>query len=254
MKNYRKSIIITAWAILVSASISQAQTAGSDVLQSASDLIVVVGGGWGQFYNTAELQQFGLDILATLALAALIIYHPVRLRQRRTLTDLVLPRLFFLYALIGVTAGFLVVQHGHVIGFVIFGIGTLLRFRSSLNESTDTVEVIIVTLLGLSIGLGLPVIAVLVGVVTWVLIWMSGLKRGYELTLKGIDQGVLAQAYEIVETQIQNHGWQIMWEHRSPAKHAVEIVLQADGKLTESDVVQALTADLPDDVEYKINS
>ena len=59
--------------------------------------------------------------------------------------------------LIGMAIGFLVLQHGAIIGFVVFGIGGLLRFRSVLRNATDTVEVILVTLLGLCVAIGLAV-------------------------------------------------------------------------------------------------
>jgi hypothetical protein len=91
------------------------------------------------------LTVFVLDCVIVLAVSSAIVFHPVRIRARRNVRDLELPRLFLMYGLIGMAIGFLVLQYGAVIGFVVFGIGGLLRFRSVLRNSTNTVEVILPT-------------------------------------------------------------------------------------------------------------
>jgi hypothetical protein len=118
-------------------------------------------------FNPDLLAVFVLDCIIVLAVSSAIVFHPVRIRARRNVRDLELPRLFLLYGLIGMAIGFLVLQYGAVIGFVVFGIGGLLRFRSVIRNSTNTVEVILVTLLGLCVGLNLQHIAILIGVSAW---------------------------------------------------------------------------------------
>ena len=65
------------------------------------------------------------------------------------------------YALIGMVVGFLVTNHGALIGFVIFGIGGLLRLRTDADTTRDMMRLILVILIGLCVGLDLPVMAVI---------------------------------------------------------------------------------------------
>ena len=85
-------------------------------------------------FNPGQLLVFALDCIIVLAISSAIVFHPVRIRARRNVRDLELPRLFLMYGLIGMAIGFLVLQYGAVIGFVIFGIGGLLRFRSVIRN------------------------------------------------------------------------------------------------------------------------
>jgi len=209
------------------------------------------GGGWAQLSNLPELIAFGQDAVLTLLLAALIVFHPVRRRMRRTLEDLMIPRLFFLYALIGMAVGFLVIQHGYIIGFVVFGIGALLRFRSTLDNAADTVEVILITVIGLSVGLGLPVMAVLFAVVGWGLIWVAGRTRGYEVTLRAKDTALANDAILALNGLVSGQGWTCVSTHQIPAKQSCQFVLVVPGAL-QPDAFESAVADvLPEGVEFK---
>jgi hypothetical protein len=92
----------------------------------ASDLaadMVLSGQGWRQFTNLQEMAELLLAVLVTAALTAAIAFHPVVLAEHRTAEDHQEPRSLFLYALVGLLVGFMVMHHGYLIGFVIFGIG-----------------------------------------------------------------------------------------------------------------------------------
>lgn len=210
------------------------------------------GGGWEQLGNIPELIAFGQDIVLTLVLVALIIFHPVRRRMRHSLEDLIIPRLFSLYALIGMAVGFLVIQHGYIIGFVIFGIGALLRFRSTLDDAGDTVEVILVTVIGLSVGLGLPVMAILLAISGWVLIWASGRTRGYEVTLRGPDAALLAAGEAALKTLIGEQGWKCVSARHLPAKQSCEVVLVVPGAIQPDAFESQIATILPDGIDSKI--
>jgi len=208
--------------------------------------------GAGQFSNLNELMSFGQDTVLTLFLTALIVFHPVRRRSRHVLIDLQMPRLFFLYALVGLIVGFLVIQHGYIIGFVIFGIGTLMRFRSSLDDPLDTSEVILVTLIGLTIGLGLSVMAILFGMIGWGKIWLAGRKRGYEVILRSTKSVSLQECEQAVKKLIDQHSWEFVNSFRQPAKNSCRILLFAPGKLPATDVQEAVAQSVPEGVETQL--
>lgn len=202
--------------------------------------------------NISELLTFGLDAMLTLVLAALIIFHPTRRRMRHTLQDLQTPHLFFFYALIGLAVGFLVIQHGYIIGFVIFGIGTLMRFRSSLDNPTDTVEVILVTVMGLTVGLGLPIMAILFGLVGWALIWLKGRTRGFEVTLQGRDDPSTQAGEQALKALIGDQGWTCISRQRNPAKQTCQFILVVPGTLHPEALEDTVTAALPEGVDSRV--
>jgi hypothetical protein len=223
-----------------------------DPMTSLAAETELFGGGWGQLSDLPELIAFAQDTGLTLLLTALIVLHPVRRKLRRTLEDLIIPRLFFLYALIGMAVGFLVIQHGYIIGFVIFGIGALLRFRSTLDNAADTVEVILVTVIGLSVGLGLPVMAILLGIVGWVLIWVAGRKRGYEITLHAADAAHIEIASAALTALISGRNWSCISTRQIPAKHSCQFVIVAPGALHSDDLEHEIAESLPEGTECKI--
>lgn len=208
---------------------------------------------WIQVHGPEEIFFFALNGIVTIVLAALIVYHPARRRARRSVSDLALPGLFFLYALIGMAAGFLVVQHGSIIGFVIFGIGSLLRFRSNLEDPVDTVEMILVTMLGLAVGLGLPVMAALVAVVAWVVIWFGGRSRGISVSLRGPDEAQSLSASETVEAMAANSGWRMVRKHHVPGKARVDLLFIAAGATPDTQIEGQIAQAVSDQVEVKLS-
>ena len=219
-----------------------AQT-GPEALGAASaplEGISVSGSGWSQWRNTDEALLFLVDVLTTLVLTAAIVHHPVRRRLARSVASLQLPRLFLLYALIGMAVGFLVVQHGYIIGFVVFGIGALLRFRSNLDNPEDTVEMILVTVLGLCVGLDLPIMAILIGVVAWMVIWLSARKTPCAVALQADDGASLDEALGRVSGALGRQGWEIAATHRSHRKSSAEVVFLAGGAVTEPEIENVL--------------
>lgn len=233
-------------AIVLALATTAGQVAGQGVAEAlgagAAPLegISVSGSGWSQWRNTDEALLFLVDVLTTLLLTAAIVHHPVRRRLARTVASLQLPRLFLLYALIGMTVGFLVVQHGYIIGFVVFGIGALLRFRSNLDDPEDTVEMILVTVLGLCVGLDLPIMAILIGAVAWIVIWISARKTPCAVALQAGDAASLDDALGRVSGALGEKGWDVAATHRSHKKSSAEVIFLASGAVTEPEIENVL--------------
>ena len=213
------------------------------------------GGGWGQVYNLTELSAFATDVLLALLLAAAISLHPVRRAARSKTIDFIMPRLFAFYALIGMAVGFLVDQHGYIIGFVIFGIGALLRFRSNLDDPIDTVEMILVTVVGLCVGLNFPVMAILISTVSWVLIWVAGRHRPIELRLQSENSDTLEAGLAQVRQIARQEGWKEAFAHRSHSKNAARLILLHPSAIGEEGVEAALLKELDGtDLTWRLGS
>jgi hypothetical protein len=94
-------------------------------------------------------------------LGAIIAYHPRYRKTTDILEEIEVPKVYIMYAVIGSIIGILVVKYGLIAGFVLFGIGGLMRFRAVLQSASVTDQEIFVTLIGLACGLDLPHVAVL---------------------------------------------------------------------------------------------
>ena len=244
-----KRISIASILITLICGIASAQSLVPDATNNLpiADGINIGGGGWQQIYNVAELIVFATDVLLALVLAAVIALHPVRLAARSKTIDFIMPRLFSFYALIGMAVGFLVDQHGYIIGFVIFGMGALLRFRSNLDDPIDTVEMILVTVVGLCVGLNFPIMAILITVVSWVLIWVAGRHRPIELRLQSDNPENLEAGLDQVRQIARREGWKEAFAHRSHSKNAARLVFLHPSAIGEEGVEAALLESLNGD-------
>lgn len=214
----------------------------------------------GQLFDVGLFTLYAFDALVALAITSAIAFHPARMRTRRGVADLQVPRIFFLFALIGMAIGFLVLHYGALIGFVVFGIGGLLRFRTILRNSVDTVEVILVTLLGLCVGLNLQTVAVLVGATAWALIWVFGRKKTFELRLSHTDPDAFDGVLERLDALMNQVGWMVEHQKRlgshsntTSAKAAATVVFSSprSEELTE---IESVLAGVFDDhrIEWRV--
>ncbi|MEP1199291.1 hypothetical protein [Tateyamaria sp.] len=240
--SWKQSILLLALQTLLWVDAAAAQSLISDATRNLpiANEVNIGGGGWAQIYNQAELAAFAIDVVVALALATLIALHPMRRAARSKTIDFILPRLFAFYALIGMVVGFLVDQHGYIIGFVVFGIGALLRFRSNLDDPVDTVEMILVTVLGLCVGLDLPVMAILIGAVSWVLIWVSGRRLPIELRLQADSMERLEHALDRVHQIARQEQWKEGYLHRSHSKNTARMIFLLHASIGEEGVETAL--------------
>ena len=161
--------------------------------------------GWAGFLDWQYmLQSFGALVLAT-TLGAVIAFHPTTQRSVDTREEAELPKVLIMYALVGAVIGEIVLKYGMVVGFVIFGLGGLMRFRTDAASTRDTSRLIIVTLIGLIAGLNLPHFAVMATVFACVLIYIFDGHPVCELEVHEIPEGRVkdaATAYRAVLAEL----------------------------------------------------
>ena len=179
----------------------------------------VTGKGWGQLTDLEEMGQFVLGLIEVTAMTAAIAYHPATRTDRRKLSEYQVPGTLFVYALIGMVVGFLVMNHGAIIGFVIFGIGGLLRFRTDVDKMSDTMRLILVTLVGLCVGLDLPVMALITTISAWAIIYVFGAAPHHVVEVKFADKHGVPQARSDLETSLKSAGFAVAGVNKAKAKH-----------------------------------
>jgi hypothetical protein len=205
-------------------AVGPAHAQAMDVTGSILPEIEVRGRGWEQLFNPTELLDFAIALIETTVMIAAIAYHPVNLATRRTRSDFDAPRDLFVYALIGMVVGFLIMHHGYLIGFVLFGLGGLLRFKSD-DGSADTMRLILVTLIGLCVGLDLPVVALITTASAWGVIYVFGGPVNFELEVRFSEETTSSDAMFALREQLTERGFKTVSMSKTKFKPIVSYVV-----------------------------
>ncbi|MCR9150618.1 MAG: hypothetical protein NXH83_10615 [Rhodobacteraceae bacterium] len=225
-----------ALCVAGSAAAAQVSDGGLTILPN----LELRGRGWTQITNVTEMLDFALALAEIAVLTLAISLHPVNLANRRTRADYERPRTLFLYGLIGMTVGFLVLHHGYIIGFVIFGMGGLLRFRSDATSTADTTRLILMTLLGLTVGLDLPVIAFFATLIGWLAIYAFGRQPTFEVEVKFSDKKDVQRCVDRLTEALREDGFTALGTHKAKFKPVVSLVLRGRPGLGMSDLADRL--------------
>lgn len=188
-----------------------------------------VGGGWQGFTDVAFLVSTMLTLALAGILGAVIAYHPRSRQTADTLEEIEAPKVCIMYAVIGAIIGVLVVKYGLVVGFVLFGIGGLMRFRTILGSAGVTGHVIYVTLIGLSCGLDLPHVAVLATAFGYVLISILEARVTYRIEIGKLPSDRVAEAAAAYRALLENQGYRIMSEKKNPGKERIAFIFRTAG-------------------------
>ena len=211
--------------------------------------------GWAGFLDMRFiLNSLGILLLATL-LGALIGYHPATRRTIDKLHEADMPHVYVMYAVIGAVIGVAVREFGTVVGVVVFGIGGLIRFRSSTDSTRDTVRLIIVTLAGLIAGLGLLHFAVIITLFAFALIYVFDSSPPFRIRIEGLPKGRTADCAEAYRGMLKEHGCSIISEHRSAEKERIEFVFRLPRRSTRDRLeaeLRSIAAELRGDVDWEV--
>jgi hypothetical protein len=200
------------------------------------------------------VNSFGILVLATF-LGALIGYHPATRRKIGGLHEADMPHVFVMYAVIGAVIGVAVREFGTVVGVVVFGIGGLIRFRSATDSTRDTVRLIIVTLVGLTAGLGLLHFAVIITLFTFALIYVFDTSPPYRIRVEGIAKDRTGSCAEVYRGILKGHGCSIIAEHHSLEKGRIEIVFRLPRRSTREQLdaeLRSIAVDLRGEVDWEV--
>jgi hypothetical protein len=215
-----------------------------------SELIV---DGWIGFTD----HEFLINMLLTLTLAAvlgaIIAYHPRYRLSADTLAELEAPKVFIMYAVIGALIGIMVVKYGLVIGFVLFGIGGLIRFRTVLRSADLTGHVIFVTLIGLSAGLELPHVAVLATAFGFVLVYVLHLRITFRIEVRALPRELVTEAAGAYRKVLEQQGCRIMSEKKNPAKERVSFIFRTSAKVSQRQLEDAFELQIDEPIRGSLD-
>ena len=125
------------WLLLARAlTASVAQGTGSPHLPSLDGgSLPLSSGGWSGFLDVAFLAKAALSLVLASVLGAAIAYHPTIRRTVDSFEEAEAQKVYVLYGVIGAITGMMVLRYGVAVGFVVFGIGGLIRFRTDLRSA-----------------------------------------------------------------------------------------------------------------------
>jgi hypothetical protein len=107
--------------------------------QQMPDLLIQepgsLGEGWSGFTDLGFLLNALLTLSLAVILGAAIADHPKNRQTADTLEEIEAPKVYITYAVIGALIGIMFVKYGLVVGFVLFGIGGLLKGQRSIDGS-----------------------------------------------------------------------------------------------------------------------
>lgn len=83
----------------------------------------LIADGWQGFMDVAFILASPGSLLLATGLGARIAFHPMTRRSVDTLAEVVLPKVYIMYAAVGAVIGVTVLKHGMVVGVVVFGVG-----------------------------------------------------------------------------------------------------------------------------------
>ncbi len=229
-----------------------AQTIGDEILHTAGPK----GEGWQGFLDSRFLINASANLLLAAVLGAAIAYHPRHLQTADTFEEIEATQIYILYAVIGSITGILVVQYGMAVGFVLFGIGALIRFRTVLRSASLTGRLIFVTLIGLSCGLDLPHVAVLVTLFGVVLIFFLDAHFTFRIYIRGLSKDMVTQSARAYRQALETESCRVVSERKDPDRGRVTFIIrsaQADvGKHLETSLESRIEKSLQGSVDWEI--
>jgi hypothetical protein len=203
-----------------------------------------LGEGWAGFLDIGFLASSLMTLTLAAVLGAAIGFHPNHGQTADTLEEIEAPKIFIMYSVIGAIIGILVVKYGLVVGFVLFGIGGLIRFRTALRSASLTGRVIFVTLIGLSCGLDLPHVAVLATLFSFVLIYVVDTRVTYRIAIQALAADHIVEAAESYRKVLEQRGCRIMSEKKNLTKDRVSFIFKGPRKGARNELEQALDAEI----------
>ncbi|MDX2233402.1 MAG: hypothetical protein NW200_02775 [Hyphomonadaceae bacterium] len=241
---------IIAALLALGAAVAHAQ---DPFFAASADTQALRSVGWRGFLDIRSLAEELAALLLATALGALIAFHPITPRSVDTLEEAELPKVYIMYALVGAVIGVTVLQYGMVVGIVVFGLGGLMRFRTSVDSSRDTGRLIVVTLLGLISGLNLPHFAVLAAVFVYVLIFFLDAQPICRIVVKELQGARVPAAAEAYKTALQQLKCKVLSERKHFAKPRLDIVFRAPRGTTPELLHSELSRLVPPEVRGEID-
>ena len=192
----------------------------------------------GNYMGIDRVGNYLISLSVALILAVIIAFHPQTYGRRKSLSDIEAPKTFIVYAMIGSLVGATVADYGPELGFIFFGLGGLMRFRTNSGTTVQTGRLILVALIGLCCGLKMLYIASLSTLVVWVLIYFLERKTLYHIQIKKLDDKLFPESVAAYRHLLIKQKCKIIVENKNASKSKVEFIFSSPAQL-EPEAIEA---------------
>jgi len=199
----------------------------------------------GNYMGFSQLGSYVVSLSVALVLAIIIAFHPQTYGKRATVEDIEAPKTLIFYALIGALVGATVADYGPELGFIFFGLGGLMRFRTNSGTSIQTGRLILVALIGLCCGLKMLYIASISTLVVWILIYLLERKTLYHLEIKKIDDKLFLESVAAYRQALKKQKCSIIIENKNTAKSKVDFIFSSPARLNREGIEAFLDRHVP---------
>ena len=241
-----RSLIASA-CLMLAPTVAAAQ--GDGLFDEATGKLAAIG--WAGFTDYQSMVTVIGSLVLAIVLGAVIGFHPTTPRTVDTVAEADMPKVFVMYAFVGAVVGIAVLEFGMVVGFVVFGLGGLMRFRTDTESTRDTGRLIAVTLIGLMAGLGLPHFAVITSVLAFVLIHLFDSHPTCRVKVDQTPEGRLADAAAAYRAVLVQQGCRIISERKANKAEGINFILRLP-RASSLDKVQAAFGEIPAEVSGRV--
>lgn len=182
--------------------------------------------GWSALTDWGFWLESLLLMVLAAVLGAILALHPRHGQTLDTTDDVETLQIYTIYSVIGAIVGIMVVRYGMIVGFVLFGIGGLIRFRTLLQSANRTGRVILVTLVGLACGMRLPHVALLSSGFGFMLFYIMDSRVSYRMDINAINPDVYVDATAAYRDLLKKFECQVLSEKKNPAKGRLTYVFR----------------------------
>jgi len=204
------------------------------------------GAGWQGFLDFGFMASVLLTLSLAATLGAVIAIQPKNKEVRRVSEGVDSTKVYVIFPVIGAVVGMMVVKYGLVVGFVLFGLGGVIPFRTVLRSASLTGRIIFVTLIGLACGLNLLNVAVLSTAFAVVLIYILDAPVMCRIDIKELPRKYLAEAIMAYRALLEKQGCRILYEKEYCGKSRVTFVLKCTRRSTRYRLEKILETEVDD--------
>lgn len=224
--------------MLLIASTARSQQATGILFQE----LPAPGPGWQGFSDIAFMGNTLMTLTLAAILGAVISYHPKNRETVALSEGINSPKVYIIYPVIGAIVGILVVNYGMAVGFVLFGIGSLIRFRTVLRSPSLTGRIIFTTLIGLSCGLNLPHVAAVATFFGILVIYVLDARLTYRIDIRALPPEHFNEAVMAYRSVLEQHGCLILSERENCQKSRVTFFIRCPRRASRTNLEKLLTA------------
>jgi hypothetical protein len=206
---------------------------------------------WSDFADYRSMLRLIVGLLLSVALTAIIAFHPRRYPQGITADEIAYPRTLFVYGIVGAMIAEAVVIHPPV-AFVVFGIGGLLRFRTNVGAASDTGQLILVTIIGIACGLHAFPLAVLGAGMGWLLLFLLPPRVTYLVDIHGVRRDEFADTLRNGAEGVSASGCSVVHTRSRRSKNRITFVGVAPLGVTGEDIEKKIREKVGTDVEVEV--